>query len=121
MKHLKRFNETSQVDPNIDFTEHILLSDLLDMCKHHSKYFSKEEKEICSKFLEDNIVTDYLLKLYCLYQIESWGDLYDIVEFIYNDNGPGNAIVIYGKYFNQDYPAKVSFDINEMNTPPKSR
>ena len=116
MKHLKRFNEKSQVGPNIDFTEHIRLSDLLDMCKYHSEYFSKEEKEMCSKFLEDNIVTDDLLKLYCFCQIESWGDLYDIVEFIYNDK------VIYGKYFDQDYPAKVSFDINEMNTPPtKSR
>jgi hypothetical protein len=41
MKHLKRFNESSQVSPNIDFTEYIRLSDLLDMCKYNSEYFSK--------------------------------------------------------------------------------
>lgn len=107
MRYLKSFNESLQ-----NRREFIRLSDLEDMCKFNTKYFSTEDKKICSKFLEDGIVTDDLLKIYCSTEIETWGDRFDIVEFVYGDK------IIYGKYFNQDYPAKVSFDINQMNTPP---
>jgi hypothetical protein len=120
MKHLRRFNKTNfqhlfdtENNQDVDRIEHIRIYDLIDMCKYETKYFPKEDKEICSKFLEDNIVTDELLKLYCFVQVESVGDKYNIMKFVYDDK------IIYGKFFDQDYPAKVSFDINDLNTPPK--
>lgn len=98
MKHLRKFNENVGKSINIDF------DDLVYMCKYNTNYFNPVDKTKCDKFLKDKIVTDDILKIYCEFELESWGDMIDgLVEFIYDNT------IITGKYDadNDDSPAKI--------------
>lgn len=103
MKHLRKFNENVGKSININF------DDLVYMCKYNANYFNKIDKIKCDKFLKDEIVTDDILKIYCEFELESWGDMIDgLIKFIYNDT------IITCKYDdNDDSPAKI-LSINKI-------
>jgi hypothetical protein len=60
--------------------------DLRYMAKHQTTYFDQDSKSVCQKFLQDNIVTPELLKIYTTYELENWGDISNKpVTFTYNN------------------------------------
>jgi hypothetical protein len=62
------------------------IEDLEYMCKYQRDFMSIEYKDICKKFLNDRSITDELLKLYVIGELEAWGDVSDsFEEFLYED------------------------------------
>lgn len=99
MKYIRSFNENYS---NIGKSVNIEYDDLVYMCKYDTEYFNSEDKEKCINFLKDKNLTDDILKIYCEYELESWGDMVDgLIEFKYEDT------IIIGKYEYGDYPAKI--------------
>ena len=82
----------------------ILDSDLEDMCKHGTDYMCVEHKTICEKFLQDGEITDEILKVYCVGEIESWGDMCDGKDIVFKY---GEKTII--GYWDDDaeYPAVI--------------
>lgn len=111
MRYIKKFNESKEDLSKPIKTIVIDFSDLIYMCKNNSRYFNVSDKNICSKFLDDGLVTNELLKLYCTHELESYGDMFNgIIEFIYKDKK------IYGKWNkNKDYPVEISFNMTNLN------
>ena len=83
--------------------ESILIFDLLFMCLYEKQFMNDEGKLICEKFMDNDIVTEDLLKLYCEKELESWGDarMGEIITFIYEN------FIIKGKCINENYPVKI--------------
>lgn len=80
----------------------ITISDLQYMCEHQDTYFTAEDLKISKQFLIDNIVTEDLLKLYVIREVESWGNLTNFpIYFRYEKTE------LVGKYNNNDYPAEI--------------
>lgn len=104
IKILENNTHSNKIDKIVD----INIDDISYMCRHNKEYFDSDDLDICNDFISDNIVNDELLKLYCTHYIEEQGDLYNIIEFHYDDKK------LYGKYTSQGYPAKVSFSLTDI-------
>lgn len=76
--------------------------DLKYMCNHEADYMEYESKQLCEKYLNDEQVTNEILKIYAEKEIESWGDMVEgLIEFNYE------STIIIGKYNEGDYPAEI--------------
>tara|TARA_R110000851_G_scaffold172952_6_gene319242 strand:- start:143 stop:418 length:276 start_codon:yes stop_codon:yes gene_type:complete len=79
--------------------------DIEYMCSDNQnlKYSTPDVKRLCNKYNADKLVTQELLEMYALSQIETFGDMREgIIEFSYGD------IIIKGEWVDGDeYPARI--------------
>ena len=61
-----------------------------------------ENKNICKEFLETSEVTEDLLKLYCLKELESWGDMVKSIVYFQYENKK-----ISGRWVDYDEPVEI--------------
>jgi hypothetical protein len=102
MRFIKTYENHSRNSKVID------VSDINYMCKD-TEYFDKKSKEICDEYKKTGIITDDILEVYVVLEIETWGDMVDgVIEFIY-DWGNKEFTIIKGKYVRnqEDSPAKI--------------
>jgi hypothetical protein len=65
----------------------IKTSELDFMCKFQTLKLTDEEKNVCKKYLDDKIVTEDLLKIYCIMDLDICNDIYygSDVKFLYKN------------------------------------
>lgn len=105
MKHLRKFNEGQQYN---DITRNKLYDFCTDIVPNHfmTKATPEEQKEV-DNFLNNNIVSDDLLRLYVTWELEVWGDMIKDQPIVFDFEGK----MILGSidYNNDESNIKIEF------------